>query len=92
MSAPQGKSLYRRRNKRPFQYSELYQGWRTAKMAGNEGLADEYARKHHSRFVLNAERLFGPLLGPVDDGGTIESVSASYHEPIRARPDRWRAA
>jgi hypothetical protein len=45
------KSPYQRQKKTPYRYSDLYQRWREAKLAGREREADGYAREHYSRFV-----------------------------------------
>jgi hypothetical protein len=45
-----GKSPYRRHNKRPYRYSDLYQRWRAAVRSGDASEAAKITRAHKHRF------------------------------------------
>ncbi|WP_027583964.1 hypothetical protein [Bradyrhizobium sp. Ai1a-2] len=51
--ADQGRSPYKKKNKKPFQYSETYRRWKSAIMAGHDNAARELAAEHHRKFVGN---------------------------------------
>lgn len=46
-----GKSPYRRHGKRPYKYSDLYQQWRRAALAGDADEAAKLSRTHARRFL-----------------------------------------
>lgn len=48
------KSPYQRHNKAPYKYSEIYQLWKAAVLAGRDHDATKHARAHYARFVLGA--------------------------------------
>jgi hypothetical protein len=46
-----GKSPYRRHNKRPYRYSDLYQRWRAAARSGDADEAARVSKAHKRRFL-----------------------------------------